>query len=78
MGVAHATYMESKDLSLSEYLEFLKTKTPSKPVGLSNGYKAYYIAGDATQVVPDSEKYDYTVSSDNMGGMIVTYVLKNK
>lgn len=74
VGVAHASYMKQRSLTLQEYLTYLKEKTTvSKPLSFTANnisYRVYYIASDATQAVP--EKYTYTISGDNMGGYIVT------
>lgn len=78
VGVAHATYIVNNKMTLTAYLELVKTRTASKSLQISVKdaenktvtYRVYYLAGDAEMVVP--EKYTYTVSGDNMGGYIVT------
>lgn len=80
VGVAHATYMKQRSLTLQEYITYLKEKTSvSKPLSFTannSSYRVYYIASDATQAVP--EKYTYTISGDNMGGYIVTVNVSNR
>ncbi len=78
VGVVHATYMTKNNKTLPEYLELLKTRTAAKALlvsakneeGKTVSYRVYYVAADAEALVP--EKYEYTVSGDNMGGYIVT------
>lgn len=78
VGVAHATHIKNNKMTLAAYLETVKTRTASKPLSISVKdaenktitYRVYYLAADAEMVVP--EKYNYTVSGDNMGGYIVT------
>ena len=76
---AHASYMKSSDKSLAEYVEFLRSYPASKPLSLkdSGKHSAYYIAAGEAQMIPDSEKYEYSISADNLGGLIVTYKKKS-
>ncbi len=77
VGVAHATYMKDRSLTLDAYLSQLAKTSVNKPLSLTAdgvSYRVYYIAPDAEHIVPDPDKskYTYTVSGDNMGGYIVT------
>lgn len=91
VGISHATYMYKNGLCLEEYVEMLESEKPtvSSPmtVKTSNGTYAiyYYKSGDgsteisvpASSVNPDgSDKYPYTVSATNYGGIIVTVKIK--
>lgn len=84
VGVAHANLMKQKNLCLEEYIEYLKTDAKKNPVGVecSNGeqYFIYYyeFKGMQTEInVPkDAEKYPYTVSGTNDGGIVVTVKVK--
>lgn len=84
VGVAHANLMKQKGYCLEEYIEYLKTDAKNNPVGVecSNGeqYFVYYYAfrGMQTEIkVPkDAEKYPYTVSGTNDGGIVVTVKVK--
>lgn len=90
VGIAHATYMKNNKLCLEEYIEMLENDKPTveKPLTIkaSDGtYAVYYYeesAGGVTEVkVPSSEedgtqKYPYTISATNCGGLIVTVKTK--
>lgn len=74
VGVPHATYMKTKNLSLSAYLEKLCEDTSyKKSMAISAGgadYRVYYVAADADVYVPDHGNYE--LSGTNLGGYIVT------
>lgn len=91
VGIAHATYMHKNGLCLEEYVEMLESEKPtvSSPltVKTTNGtYAIYYFKGEndsteisvpASAVNPDgSDKYPYTISATNYGGIIVTVKIK--
>lgn len=78
VGVPHALYMKDNDLSLEEYVDYIRTYTRyDKPLEYKNGnttYVIYYFpagAGYETSVLVP-EGLEYTISGDNMGGFIVT------
>ena len=81
VGVPHAKYMTDKNLSLAEYISYLKSNTNcDKALKISvNGteYAVYYTscekAGDPIKV---PESGNYTLSGTNEGGIIVTYKVK--
>lgn len=73
VGVAHSTYIESKNLSFEAYINLLKTKAYDSPLTQKAGgdsYVIYYIASGSPAYV--SSKYEYTVSGDNASGYIIT------
>jgi len=76
VGVVHATYMETKNLSFADYIAKLHKETGAgktlKYTCTADGikYEIYYIAPTDPHLVP--EKGHYTVSGDNGGGYIVT------
>ena len=73
VGVAHATFIKEQNITLAQYLEFIKTKTIDAPLTITaNGatYNVYYIAKGAEARVPAEQSYE--VSGDNMGGYIIT------
>ena len=85
VGVAHSMYMKSKNKTFAEYLTILKDSTSAnKPLSITTKdgtkYGFYYLSADTVAttgaIVPS--KYTYTVSGDNMGGYIVTYVVSTK
>lgn len=91
VGVPHAGYITSKNLTLETYLKQLKSDfTYSKSHLLLNAegeevkakdavYEVYYVEaaeGDSTQV-PVPKNYRYDISGDNMGGFIVTVHLNS-
>jgi len=89
VGVAHSTYMKEHDLSLEEYVDYLKENTSAdKCLKLTaadgNNYAIYYVAceGGSEIEVPEqianpngSTSHPYTVSGTNEGGVIITVTL---
>lgn len=90
VGVSHATFMKEHDLCLEEYIAYLKENTSHKTaltIKAADGvtYSVYYTTiknvGDIVKVPvltpnPDgSQKYSYTVSGTNEGGVVVTVKL---
>lgn len=84
VGVAHANLMKQKGLCLEEYIEFLKSDAKKSPASVecSNGeqYFIYYYPFTGMQsdikVPKDAERYPYTVSGTNDGGIVVTVKVK--
>ena len=73
VGVAHATYMKTKKLQLSTYLEQLRSTTPDAPLLTKVGkitYASYYLSADGEHLVPT--EHEYTVSGNNTDGYIIT------
>ncbi len=77
VGQPHATYMQKNNLTLSAYLELLRTKTHRDPLkasaevdGQTLSYNIYYVSANDTAYVPPHG--NYTVSGDNLGGYIIT------
>lgn len=89
VGTVHAKYMTDKDLSLSQYIEYLKKNTSHEKllkVKDSDGtsYGIYYVAckgGDLVNlpVISDggeeNSAVSYEISGTNEGGIIVTVKL---
>ncbi len=80
VGISHAQYMTSKELSLADYISYLKKNTDYRK-GLAtktddgSQYYIYYVdakAGDTVKVPSDVE---YVISGTNEGGIIVTVIL---
>lgn len=91
VGVEHATYMKNNKLCLEEYIEKLESDKPTieSPLTVKTGdgtYAIYYYEsnGSSTDIqIPKSnpnpdgtEKYPYTVSATNYGGIIVSVKIK--
>ncbi len=77
VGVAHATHMKTKSLSLADYIEYLKDYNPDAAlvVKTSNArYAVYYQSAD--EVYLPTEYDDYTVSGDNVRGFVITVKLQ--
>jgi D-alanyl-D-alanine carboxypeptidase len=72
VGLPHSVYITEKNMCLEEYLTFIKNYTYDDPleVTVDNDEYAVWYCKDAIYVPKDG---DYTVSSDNSGGFIVTY-----
>ena len=79
VGVAHATYMKQKNLSLEAYIDLLKNTYASagKRLRVSGAdgqtYEVYDYAsaGESTEIMVPSQ-HTYTVSGDGSSGYIVT------
>ena len=79
VGIVHATYMSEEELSLADYIEYLKKNTDSsKALTVKVGdttYSVYYAKGGEGETVKVPAKGEYTISGTNEGGVIIT--LKN-
>lgn len=74
VGIPHATYMNSQNLCLEEYIQYLRDNTTKDaPLTVTCGDKGYeiYSVKESTTEAPKGE---YTVSGDNIDGYIVTVV----
>lgn len=78
VGVAHATYIYENGICLDEYLELLRTTYNSydKPLTVTASGKTYEIYYASVIASPTSisvpKDHAYTVSGDNMNGLIIT------
>ena len=73
VGIAHATYIKAKKLTLASYLEQLRAATPESPLLTKVGrvtYASYFLAAEGEHLVPS--EYEYTVSGNGTDGYIVT------
>ncbi len=73
VGVAHATYIESNNMSFDQYLNEVKKHSTENMLNIGTNYKVYYVEKGDKITVPSNHSYD--VSSDNKGGYIVTVYL---
>jgi D-alanyl-D-alanine carboxypeptidase len=72
VGLPHSVYITDNNMCLEEYLSYIKTFTYDEPLNVTVDHDEYSVwyCRDAIYVPRDG---DYTVSSDNLGGFIVTY-----
>jgi len=81
VGKGHASYITENNLCLEEYIELLKNHTYQNPLTFeydSTIYGVFWFDEDEipyTAFIPDG--YQYNISSDNCGCVIVTYFKKN-
>ncbi len=80
VGVAHAQYMTSKELSLQEYISYLKENTdPRRGLATKTDdgtqYYIYYVAAKAGDTIKVPSDVEYVISGTNEGGVIVTVIL---
>ena len=78
----------SKFYGLAEYLEDIKATSANKPISVTAeitvegkkanvNHKIYYVPFTAERIdIPDETKYDYTVSSNNVDGYVITFTAK--
>ena len=80
VGIPHAKYMTDEDLTLAEYIEYLKENTSAEQVltvkTSGEKYAIYYVECKAGDKIDVPEEADYTVSGTNEGGVIVTVILE--
>lgn len=77
VGYPHSKIMKEKNLSLEEYIEFIKNYSESKKYFFKQSFKTliaiYYVAasGDKTSIhIP--KNCNYQISGNNVDGLIVT------
>ena len=70
VGVAHATYMEDREMTLSAYLDFVKTKSSPNTALREGSYRIYYQPAGESIIVPS--RYAYEISGNNVDGYIIT------
>ena len=72
IGQPHAYFCYKNDLCLEEYIDYLKGK---KEISVKfNGieYMIYYLS-DTGEIIGIPQNYSYSASSDNTGGIIITF-----
>ena len=77
VGVPHAEYMYAAGLCLEEYIDIVKGYNTERPLEFGDGeheYMVYYVSANEKNEIPVPKDYQYTVSGDNSGGLIVTAV----
>jgi hypothetical protein len=89
VGVPHAKHMAAEDMTLAEYINFLKSKTtPGKVLKIEVGesaYAVYYMECNVGSAIPVPKQLTnadgtasntYEISGTNEGGVIVTVKIK--
>jgi D-alanyl-D-alanine carboxypeptidase len=80
VGEVHAKYISENEITLADYIEFLKKNTNAeKAITVKLGdaeYSVYYAAGNAGDTVKVPAEAQYTVSGTNEGGVIITVKTK--
>jgi len=82
VGVAHATYIQANNLTFDAYLAKVRTASSEKPLTFKAGessYAVYFVEATGenfTASLPTN--YNYTVSGNNVDGVIVTVELSVK
>ena len=77
VGIPHATYIMQNNLSFEDYIERIKNyQTPNNPLIITGAnnivYAVYYVAVDGTNPIKVPKNFEYTISGNNDGGVIVT------
>ena len=79
VGEVHAKHMSEQNLTLAQYIEYLKENTDAtKALTIKVGndtYSVYYAEGKAGDTIKVPKTEEYTVSGTNEGGVIVTVKL---
>ena len=79
VGIVHSNAMKQNNLSFDQYIENIKQYTPDSPLKVTASGVSYaisFLAKDAEHIIP--EKYEYTVSGNNVDGYIITVNLSKK
>lgn len=89
VGIPHAKHMAAEDMTLAEYINFLKSKTtPGKVLKIEVGesaYAVYYMECNVGSAIPVPKQLTnadgtasntYEISGTNEGGVIVTVKIK--
>lgn len=82
VGVAHATYIQANNLTFDAYLAKVRTASSAKPLTFKAGessYAVYFVEATGenfTASLPTN--YNYTISGNNVDGVIVTVELSVK
>lgn len=82
VGVAHATYIQANNLTFDAYLAKVRTASSEKPLTFKAGessYAVYFVEATGenfTASLPTN--YNYTISGNNVDGVIVTVELSVK
>ncbi|MBR2354107.1 MAG: hypothetical protein IKA76_06385 [Clostridia bacterium] len=75
VGIPHAAYMKQNNLSLTQYLDKLRSTSYEKSLVITaenETYRTYYISETAEDKMVPAD-LDWTVSGDNLGGYIITF-----
>ena len=79
VGKVHAKYITDSEITLAEYVEYLKKNTdPTKALTIkvdNTEYAVYYVEGEAGDTVKVPATESYTISGTNDGGVVVTVKL---
>lgn len=82
VGVAHATYIQANNLTFDAYLAKVRTASSEKPLTFKAGessYAVYFVeATGETFTASLPTNYNYTISGNNVDGVIVTVELSVK
>ena len=80
VGIPHAKYMTDEELTLAEYIEYLKENTSAEKVLTvkvsGEEYAIYYVECKSGDKINVPEEADYTISGTNEGGVVVTVILE--
>lgn len=72
VGLPHSVIMEENDMVLEEYFDFLKEQQSISTTIAGQKYDVYYYPISQDQEIPVPVNYPYTISGDNMDGIIIT------
>lgn len=82
VGVAHATYIQANNLTFEAYLAKVRTASSAKPLTFKAGegsYAVYYVEASGDNFNADlPTNYNYTISGNNVDGVIITVELSAK
>ncbi|MNI54267.1 D-alanyl-D-alanine carboxypeptidase [compost metagenome] len=72
VGLPHSLIMRDKNLTLEEYLEFLKQQQTITTTVRGRTYQISYVAVSGNTAFPVPEGHRYELSGNNIDGVIVT------
>jgi D-alanyl-D-alanine carboxypeptidase len=76
VGLPHSVMMKQKDMSLEEYIKYLKDEKDYTIKVDGMKYFVQYVENSNQTKIPDTAKF--VVSGDNLDGFIITSVIKEK
>ena len=82
VGVAHATYIQANNLTFEAYLAKVRTASSEKPLTFKAGessYAVYFVEASGENFEASlPTNYNYSISGNNVDGIIVTVELSVK
>lgn len=73
MGLPHSQVINDLNFTLEEYFDNLKEKKIIEVANKNSKYRIYY--KEEGDLIPIPKNNEYTISRDNLGGIIITELM---